>query len=683
MNLCHLAPLTGVSVIALSTSLLAQEAQISQNPGITVLAPITLVTEGQESVEATGGVIVNREDLEALQPSDISDVFARDSAVSVSAGTGPAKRVHVFGIEQSNLAVTVDGVPQFGDNWHHAGSNVIDPAFLKRVDVDAGAAPADAGFGAGAGAVRYETLGARDLLTDGRSQGGRVGLSYGSNGRGLSASLAGYGVYDGFDWFAMLHSAQGDDYENGDGDEIAGSETGVTGALVKLGYEFEGHRVEMAYEHAVDDGDRPAKMNFDLPREEGAVYPLKVTRDSLSLRYTETAPTASWDPEALIYLNRNEYDRPDYIEGGTNGDMNMQAEGFGGVFKNRFQLGQGTITAGVDFSYADYTIDNYESGPIIGRDGLPTGEEYVRIHNLETAQIGTFVQGRFEFSNGIDLSTGLRLDHHRFTDWNGERFTDSGVSVNGTVSYEFAPGYEVFAGASRTWLGYDIGEYGYLHARGSNTITEPGFKPASSENYKIGFNASQDNWTGNITFFDTRLKNLPNAYYSDETGLNNLDNIEEEYRSKGITLQGNYSWGSGRVGASITAAKLTADGQKILPEGGDVVPIGEVASIYVDQEFSQYNLKLGGNIELANKMSGDYLTAAGFEEPAGYGVVNAYAQWRPQQYENVVVQLNVDNLFDKTYYERSSYVANSERGGGIRPIYAPGRTVSLGVTVDF
>ncbi len=85
----------------------------------------------------------------------------------------------------------------------------------------------------------------------------------------------------------------------------------------------------------------------------------------------------------------------------------------------------------------------------------------------------------------------------------------------------------------------------------------------------------------------------------------------------------------------------------------------------------------------ANKMSGDYLTAAGFEEPAGYGVVNAYAQWRPQQYENVVVQLNVDNLFDKTYYERSSYVANSERGGGIRPIYAPGRTVSLGVTVDF
>lgn len=679
-------PLAGVSLIALSSAALAQDAAISQNPGTIVLDPITLVADGQENIEATGGVVVSQSDLEAIAPTDISDVFSRDSAVSVSAGGGPSKRVHVFGIEQSNLAVSVDGVPQFGDNWHHSGSNVIDPALLKRVTVDAGTAPADAGFGAGAGAIRYETVDAYDLLTDGRKQGGRVGLSYGSNGRGLSANIAGYGVYEGFDWFAMLHTAQGDNYDNGNGEEIFGSETAVSGGLLKLGYEFETHRVELNYEHTEDDADRFAKMNFDLLREDGAVYPLKVTRDTFSLRYTSTAPTANWDPEALIYINRNEYDRPNYIENGTNGDMNMQAEGFGGVLKNRFDMGPGTITAGVDFSYDDYTIDNYETGAIIGRDGNPTGEDYVQIHNLETAQIGTFVQGRFEFSNGFDVSTGLRLDHSRFTDWNGQKFTDSGASVNGTVSYEFTPGYEIFAGASRTWLGYDIGEYGYLHARGSNTKTEPDFEASTSENYKIGFNASQENWTGNITFFDTRIDNLPNDYYYDTADgreILNFDNDDKEYRSKGVTLQGNYSWGSGRVGASITAAKLTADGEKILPDGGDLVPVGEVASIYVDQEFSQYNLKLGGNVEIANKITGDYLTEAGFDEPSGYGIVNAYAEWRPEQYENIAVQLNVDNLFDKNYYERSSYVENDLRGGGIDPIYAPGRTVSLGVKMDF
>ena len=219
--------LAGVSVTAMASALHAQEAG---NAPI-VLDPITLVADGQESVEATGGVVVTEEDIEALQPANVSDLFQRDSAVMVSAGSGQSKRIHVLGLEQSNLAVSVDGVPQFKDSWHHSGSNVIDPAFLKRVEVNAGAAPADAGFAAAAGAVRYETKGARDLLTDGRSQGGRVGLSYGSNGRGVEASLAGYGIHEGFDWFAMVNLARGDNYEAGDGREIPGSEPATTGAL--------------------------------------------------------------------------------------------------------------------------------------------------------------------------------------------------------------------------------------------------------------------------------------------------------------------------------------------------------------------------------------------------------------------------------------------------------------------
>ena len=232
--------LAGTSALTLATALNAQELTISQNPGTIMLEPITLVADGQENVEATGGVAVGEEDIADLQPADVSELFARDSAISVSGGAGPSKRIHVSGLEQSSLAVSVDGVPQFKDNWHHSGSNVIDPAFLKRVEVEAGAAAADAGFAAGAGAVRYETLGARDLLTDGRSQGGRVGLSYGSNGRGLTANLAGYGVYQNVDWFVMLHRADGDNYENGDGYEVVGSKPATTGALLKAGYEVEG-----------------------------------------------------------------------------------------------------------------------------------------------------------------------------------------------------------------------------------------------------------------------------------------------------------------------------------------------------------------------------------------------------------------------------------------------------------
>ncbi|SET46553.1 TonB-dependent receptor [Paracoccus homiensis] len=650
--------MTGVSLIAMATALQAQDATISQTPGTVVLDPITLVSDGQESTEATGGVTLTQADLQALKPADVSELFSRDSAVNVAAGTGPAKRIYVLGLEQSNLAVTVDGVPQFKDSWHHGGSSFVDPAFLKRVEVEAGAAGADAGFAAAAGAVRYETLGARELLTDGRTQGGRASLSYGSNGRGVTASLAGYGVYDGFDWFAMVNTAQGDNYDDGDGNEIPGSEASNVTGIVKLGYEFEGHRVELAYEHSEDDADRPVRMNMNL---EDAVYPLKLTRDTLSLTYTETAPSAMWDPELSIYLARQEYARTNFLEGRAGGDFSFDATTVGGVAKNRFDVGVGTVTAGLDWAYNDYSIDNF-------------GDTDVPVHELETMQAGAFVQGRFEFANGIRLSTGGRLDAHRFSDWTGDRRSDTGASVNATIAYEFAPGYEVFAGASRTWLGYDLGEYGYLHARDSSTVTADGFEPATAKNYKLGLNASQGNWTGNVTLFDTRLDGLANAYYP------TLDN-SEEYRSKGFTLSGNYSWGSGRIGASITKADVSYDGDDLAPVGGEATPFGTVATLFIDQDIPQYNLAVGASVELADRLSGDYITDSGFAEAPGYAVVNAYAEWSPAQYQDVVVRLGVENLLDKAYYERSTYGRNLDRD--VTPLYAPGRTVTLGVSMDF
>ncbi|MGA0614207.1 TonB-dependent receptor domain-containing protein [Paracoccus sp. KR1-242] len=656
--------LANVSTLALASALSAQDLATAPETDSVVLAPITLVADGRENVEATGGITVTPEDIEVLQPADVSELFARDSAITVSGGAGPSKRIHVFGMEQSNLAVSVDGVPQGVTSWHHTGSNVIDPAFLKSVEVEVGAAAADSGFGAAAGAVRYETVGAQDMLADGQTQGGRVGLSYGTNGRGVAGSLAGYGIHAGFDWFVMLHAADGDNYENGDGREMPGTAPATQGALTKLGYEFEGHRVELAYEYSKDDDDRVIKMNMDLDHAD-EVFPLKVTRNTLSLKYSSTAPTDAWDPEALVYVTRNEYWRPNYATGArpVNGDMDLEVKTIGGEMKNTYTTGPGTITAGIDWAYDDYRVDNY-------------GDRAPRIHTLETMQIGAFVQGRFEFDNGIDVSTGLRLDHQRFTDWNGERFSDTGASVNGTVSYEFSEGYEVFAGASQTWLGYQVGEFGLLHARDESFATDPGYDPAEASNIKLGLNANQGNWTGNLTFFDTRLKGL--GEYDTEIGyLTNAD----DYRSKGFTLQGNYSWGSGRVGTSFTKADVTQNGEDVLPNGGTVVPVGNIATLYVDQEIPQYNLKVGGTIEWAGKLDGDYLTEAGFEDHESYTVVNLYGEWRPQNYENVVLHLGVDNLLDETYYERSSYVQYDARS--VYPLYAPGRTVTLGLTMDF
>ena len=108
------------------------------------------------------------------------------------------------------------------------------------------------------------------------------------------------------------------------------------GALVKLGYELETGRIELAYDKSEDDADRVIKMNMDLNRD-GTVFPLKVDNETLSLTYTATAPTDAWDPKVKLYVGSSSYWRPNYmlgdLAGGSdriNGDMVLDRDTFGG-----------------------------------------------------------------------------------------------------------------------------------------------------------------------------------------------------------------------------------------------------------------------------------------------------------------------------------------------------------------
>lgn len=672
MKFRYLPLLLGVSGMALATGLAAQET----DP--VLLDTVTLISKGHENIEATGGAVVTAEDIQAMQPADVSELFARESAVTVSGGAGPSKRIHIFGMEQSNLAVTVDGVPQGRTSWHHTGSNVIDPAFLKSVEVEAGAAAADAGFAAAAGAVRYETVGARDLLEDGKTVGGRAGLSFGSNGKGATATLAGFGASNGFDWFFMVTETNGKNYKAGDGVTVPGTAPGARGALAKLGYEVETHRFELGFEHSRDSEDRVIKMNMDLNHDQ-TVYPLTVTRDSLQLRYTTTAPTEWWDPEVRLYMSKNGYWRPNYVLGDLaggasarpNGDMELENDTFGGMVKNTFTVGTGTITSGIDFAWNDYRVDNYGDH----------SAAQPQVWDFSTAQVGLFTQGRFEFSNGISLSTGARYDHNRLKSFDGQSFSGSGASVNGTLAYEITEGVELFAGASSTWLGYSLGEYGLLHARIPSFGVDPNLQPGKATNVKAGVNIGRDSWNAGLTFFDTKLKGLP--VYQTAAAINRIENGGVA-RSRGFTLNGQYRWDTGRVGVSLTKAKVTTDGVIALAEGGSVMPIGDMASIYIDQALPQYNLKVGATLEWAGTLSDPVLSAANFADHASYSVVNVYAEWTPPAYENVSVRLGVDNLFDRDYYERSSYIErNISASRYVYPLKAPGRTVTLGVNMKF
>lgn len=79
-----------------------------------------------------------------------------------------------------------------------------------------------------------------------------------------------------------------------------------------------------------------------------------------------------------------------------------------------------------------------------------------------------------------------------------------------TPYYQFRPGSEDFAGASRTFMGYDIAEYGYLPGRADGFVTDPDFAASSARNVTGGFNADTGPWQFGVTYFDTHTTSCRN-----------------------------------------------------------------------------------------------------------------------------------------------------------------------------
>ena len=231
-------------------------AQTAADP--VVLQPIVL----QADEQGTSQVSVTADQLDDARTGSMKDIFRAEPSVIVGGGMTVTERVFVNGIDQQQLAVTVDGAAQNNRMFHHTGTNIIDPNLLKAARVDAGVAPADAGFGALAGSIAYETKSALDMLEDGQTHGGQVTTGYASNGGTTEGSVTLYGRQGPVDALVYAKRATGDDYQDGAGDDVAYSGADLNSYALKLGAQMGDWRAEFGALQVQDDALRPYRANF-------------------------------------------------------------------------------------------------------------------------------------------------------------------------------------------------------------------------------------------------------------------------------------------------------------------------------------------------------------------------------------------------------------------------------------
>lgn len=108
----------------ISISAYAQDAGTTQLNRIVIEAP------------AEASVAVGEEDLQRINPEDVQDLFASEPSISVGSSLPISQKIYVQGVEENNLAVSIDGSRQNNKIFHHNATTLIDPALLKAVSIE-------------------------------------------------------------------------------------------------------------------------------------------------------------------------------------------------------------------------------------------------------------------------------------------------------------------------------------------------------------------------------------------------------------------------------------------------------------------------------------------------------------------------------------------------------------------
>lgn len=634
-------------------------------PGAILLDTITVAGASM----ARGGVSeidIGPADLERINPADTREIFSGQPRIKVGGSTPMSQKVYVNGVEETNLAVTIDGSRQNNKVFHHNGTTLIDPSFLRAARVDAGVAPADAGPGALGGAIAYETKDARDFLP-GNGIGAFAKTQFNTNGAIFTNNLAGYARHDGFDILGYGTIGKGGNYKAGNGQEVLGTKTDLLSGLFKLGWEApSGDRFQIGHERVRDDAIRPFRGNIGFitgrPVWEPRLRNYEIDRQNTVFSYSRTSALDWWDPKGVLAYSRTNVDTPIFERPVGVSPLPVTYPGtgttdsFNGKFENRFGFGSfGSVTAGVDF-YKDKALYKDRNGRF----------------DEKASNAGIYAQARLTPIERARISFGLRGDRQWFTGTTGQEWDNAGLSRNISGEFDIIPEHlTVRAGYSHVWGGIQLAE---------NFIMNPawryggGIKPATSDNVMAGLVGRWNGFTLEGSVFRTVLDHARAARFAVASAT-----LTREVESQGYEIGLGYAWEDGFVRAKYADVDVRIDNQRADSDTGTYLatPIGQVVTLTAAQTFKQYGVTIGADVEIVL----DYKKVAPGSQPLkGYEVVNAFVEYKPLQLPNLTFRAEVKNLLDQTYADRATY---GQEFGTVTPLYQPGRALVLTASARF
>ncbi|WP_347927981.1 TonB-dependent siderophore receptor [Pseudomonas helvetica] len=289
-----------------------------------------------------------------------------------------------------------------------------------------------------------------------------------------------------------------------------------------------------------------------------------------------------------------------------------------------------------------YAIDIYD--PVYGQpkpDGKRSGPDF--FEQVESQALN--LQDQIVFTDRLRGMLGARLEHFEqtiddHTLNNRSRQNHDALTQRAGLLYQLTPQHGLFANASTSFKPNNG-----LDATGKS------FDPEEGVGYEIGIKSE---------LFDERLSSTLAAFHIEKENVLALDPASDsnramgKARSQGFDLQvsGQLTDAVRVIGAFAYIDAEVTQGDKAIATGSRILGVarhsGSLLGVYEFQE----GLLRGSDVGAAYTYVGDRSGEAGsdFELPA-YHTVDLLAHYKAS--ENVTLGLNLNNLFDEKYYERS------------------------------
>ncbi|WP_285427863.1 TonB-dependent receptor [Pseudomonas sp. lyk4-R2A-8] len=290
-----------------------------------------------------------------------------------------------------------------------------------------------------------------------------------------------------------------------------------------------------------------------------------------------------------------------------------------------------------------YPIDLYN--PVYGQpkpNGARSGTDFFE----QTRSHALNLQDQIVFTDRLRGMIGARVEHFEQTvdDFTRNaptsRQTHDALTQRAGLLYQLTPEIGVFANASTSFK-----PNSGLDATGKT------FKPEEGVGYEVGVKSE---------LFDDRLSATLAAFHIEKENVLALDPATNtnramgKARSQGFDLQltGQVTDAVRVIGAFAYIDAEVTKGDNTIPAGSRILGVakrsGSLLGVYEFQEGALRGSDLGAAFTYVGDRSGE--AGGSFELPA-YHTVDLLAHYKATQ--NVTVGLNLNNLFDEKYYERS------------------------------